>query len=136
MSFYPLTYTGPWIGMPTEADFEFVELPGKGKCVASKRSFDPGELVFVFSGQAIPHVTLRSLRMTDALNLHDPFFMGYVAHSCEPNCHVDMERLSFTATRFITAGDLITMDYMQTETKLFRRFDCACGAPKCRGLIG
>lgn len=136
MSFYPLNFQDGWIGAPSEADFQFVDLPGKGKCVVTRRSFEPGELVFVFTGQAIPRVTLRSLRLNDHLNIHDPYFMGFIAHSCEPNCTVDMSKLSFTATRFIAPGDLVTMDYMQTEERLFRRFECSCGTPSCRGLIG
>jgi hypothetical protein len=136
MSFYPPIYQNGWLGFPTDRDFEFVEHPTKGKCVAASRDFEPGELVFVFTGQLTPRITLRSLRLNEHLHLHDPYFMGFVAHSCEPNCTVDMSKLQFTSTRFIPAGELITMDYMQTEDRLFRRFECSCGTPACRGLIG
>jgi hypothetical protein len=61
--------------------------------------------------------------------------MGKVLHSSEPNMSCDMSTRTFTAIEPIAAGACITMDYEQTEDILFRAFQCACGAPTCRGLI-
>jgi hypothetical protein len=127
----------PWDGEPHSSEFELREILDVGVSVISRRQFDVGDRLFVFSGQIINRITLRTLRMPGGqLHLHDEWFMGYVAHSCEPNCYVDMERLEFQAIRPIAPGDLVTMDYMQTETELFRPFDCCCGTPSCRGRIG
>jgi hypothetical protein len=34
------------------------------------------------------------------------------------------------------AGELLTMDYDETEDILFRAFQCCCGSTRCRGTVG
>lgn len=45
-----------------------------------------------------------------------------------------METRSFYARKPIQAGDWITMNYEQTEDRLFRPFRCHCGDTPCEGL--
>ncbi|MBF0484001.1 MAG: SET domain-containing protein-lysine N-methyltransferase, partial [Candidatus Omnitrophica bacterium] len=51
------------------------------------------------------------------------------------NTYCNMETRQFIAVKPINAGELITMDYLQTEDVLFRPFNCSCGAPNCRGYV-
>lgn len=108
---------------------------GVGEGVVALVDFEPGQIVFRFTGVFSGDITQYTLRVTDNLHLHDPLFMGKILHSCDPNCSVDMHTRTFTAVRAIKAGEFVTMDYAQTEAHLFRDFDCACGAESCRGHV-
>ena len=134
-SFYPQEFISNWTGEPSINDFCISIADKIGKHVVSKKSFNVGDLVFVFSGQLITKITLRSLKVSDNLHIHDPYFMGYIAHSCNPNCSVKIDTLSFFCRRSISRGDIITMDYKETESTLFRPFQCSCGSNNCRGEI-
>ena len=61
--------------------------------------------------------------------------MGYIAHSCDPNCSVEIDTLSFYCRKDISSGDIVTMDYKETESTLFRSFNCPCGSKNCKGQI-
>ena len=134
-SFYPEEFINKWKGEPITPDFEIVISSKIGKHVVSKRNFKKGELVFIFSGQLLNKITLRSLKITDNLHIHDPYFMGYIAHSCDPNCSVEIDTLSFYCRKDISSGDIVTMDYKETESTLFRSFNCSCGSKNCKGQI-
>ena len=106
-----------------------------GEGVVSLVAFEPGDVVFAFTGFLVAAPTKFTLQASSSLHVHDPFFMGKVLHHCDPNCTVDMDRRLFIARQPIAPGDPITMDYDQTEDVLFRSFECACDAERCRGLI-
>ena len=106
-----------------------------GEGVVSLASFKKGDLVCAFTGYLVNFITQYSLALGPDLHIHDPYFMGKVLHSCDPNLHCDMKRRAFIAKRNIQSGELITMDYAQTEDKLFRPFECSCGAANCRGFV-
>lgn len=99
------------------------------------RDFDQGEVVFVFTGLVVPNRTQHSLMVKEGLHIHDPWVMGKVLHSCEPNMTVSMEQRLFRAVRDIKTGEYLTMDYASTESVLYRCFDCRCGAKRCRKRI-
>ncbi len=106
-----------------------------GSGVISKAAFKKGEIVFGFTGFTIDFITQFSLQYGKNMNIHDPFFMGKVLHSCDPNTSCDMQRRIFIARRDIHPGELVTMDYEQTEDVLFKPFLCQCGAGNCRKII-
>jgi hypothetical protein len=106
-----------------------------GEGVVALRSFAVGELVFRFTGFYTSEITLFTLQVKPGLYLHDPYFMGKVLHRCDANCDVDMETRTFTARRPINPGDWVTMNYEQTEDRLFRSFECVCGERKCEGFV-
>jgi uncharacterized protein len=108
---------------------------GVGEGVVALAEFRKGELLFAFTGFIVPEITQYSLKLTDEQHIHDPYFMGKVLHSCQPNAYCDMERRRFVALEQILIGDLITMDYAQTEDVLFKPFTCRCGAANCRKYI-
>jgi hypothetical protein len=88
------------------------------------------------NGTLSTEMTLHSLQMAPGLHLDDPYLAGKVLHSCEPNSWLDVETRIYFATRDIAAGELLTMDYDETEDILFRSFECCCGSTRCRGTIG
>jgi tyrocidine synthetase-3 len=135
MRFYPDFYP-TFAYEPTKDRFEIRYIgDGVGQGVVSLVEFEPGDTVFRFTGVFSSEITLFTLRVNDFLHLHDPFFMGKILHSCDPNCHVDMETRTFTAIKPIQAGEFVTMDYAQTEAILYRPFPCECGAVNCRHFI-
>src|SRR5690606_6424288 len=108
----------------------------RGQGVLVLRDFSQGSVLFRMNGTLSTEMTLHSLQMAPGLHLDDPFIAGKVLHSCQPNSWLDVETRIFFATRDITAGELLTMDYDETEDILFRAFQCCCGAPSCRGTVG
>ena len=131
-------YPEKWPVIKNEAtteNFGIVEIIGKGEGLRTKKSFSKGELVFSFSGFLIPWRTLYTLEVSPILHIEDPYVMGKVIHSCDPNMSCDMKSLTFTATRDIESGEILTMDYETTESILFRRFTCNCGSENCRKTI-
>jgi hypothetical protein len=126
--------------VPNEAcweDFQVLDVDGKrGQGVLVLRDFSQGSVLFRMNGTLTTEMTLHSLQMAPGLHLDDPYFAGKVLHSCEPNSWLDVETRIYFATRDIEAGELLTMDYDETEDILFRAFDCCCGAASCRGRVG
>lgn len=112
---------------------EYTQRFGEG--VVSKTFFGKGELIFRFDGTVLNHQTLYTLQKRPGVYIEDPFFVGKILHSCDPNTTVDMDNQTFWATRDIQSGDFITMDYESTEDQLFRSFHCQCGSHHCRGHI-
>jgi len=120
---------------PTKDNFSIEAAGGEcGEGVMAKIAFDPEDIVFRFTGFYTENITLFSLEVKPLSYIHDPYFMGKVLHRCEPNCSVNMKRREFKAVKPIKAGDWITMDYEQTESKLFRPFYCVCGKPECESF--
>ena len=134
LRFYP-PETRPFAGEPSRRDFAIRPAGSRGEGLVALRAFAPGESVFTFTGDLVPHITQFTLQMTPDLHIHDPYVMGKVLHHCAPNTRVDLEHRTFVATQAIAPGDFVTMDYYQTEDVLFKSFTCRCGAPQCRGAI-
>lgn len=126
--------------VPNEAcweDFRVLDVDGeRGQGVLVLRDFSQGSVLFRMNGTLSTEMTLHSLQMAPGLHLDDPYIAGKVLHSCEPNSWLDVETRIYFATRDIAAGELLTMDYDETEDILFRAFECRCGSTRCRGTIG
>lgn len=120
---------------PTKDRFQVVSTEEKGEGLAALERFEPGEIVFVFNGRLLAEQNLFTLQIRPGEYIEDPYVMGKVLHSCDPNMVADMETRTFRAVKAIKPGDFLTMDYETTEDALFRKFECGCGAPSCRGLI-
>ncbi len=122
---------------PGWEDFCVLDVDGKrGQGVLVLRDYSQGSVLFRMNGTLKTEMTLHSLQMAPGLHLDDPYFAGKVLHSCEPNSWLDVETRIYFATRDIEAGELLTMDYDETEDVLFRAFNCCCGSTQCRGTIG
>jgi len=133
--FYP-NVLPPFPHEPSPDLFEIRRISDQiGQGVVSLSYFVKGDLVCGFTGYLVNSITQYSLTLGPNLHIHDPYFMGKVLHSCDPNLFCDMKRRIFIALKDIAPGDVITMDYAQTEEKLFKPFECSCGAPNCRKII-
>ena len=132
--FYPETYT-PFTFEPVRQQIDIIQTGNKGEGLIAKIRFDKGRIVFAFTGELVAYQNLFTLQIEPGKYLHDPYVMGKVLHSCEPNMHCDMRAFTFTAVRDIEPGEYLTMDYETTEERLFRPFQCCCGSLNCRGII-
>ncbi len=121
---------------PTSNNFEIRKLDNNvGQGVVALRAFKAGELIFAFRGFLKKEISLFTLQKRPGLHLHDPYFMGKILHSCEPNASCNMRKQFFIALRDIKEGEFVTMDYDETEDVLYRSFDCSCGSINCRKVI-
>ena len=133
--FYPDALP-PFPGEPSPDKFIIRRVSTRvGEGVCSLVRFREGDVLFSFSGFLVPEITQYSLQITSEVHIHDPYFMGKVLHSCQPNSFCDIQRRIFVAVAPIAPGDLITMDYAQTEDRLYKPFHCSCGAADCRGFV-
>lgn len=132
--FYPSTIL-PFKNEPSRKKLRIIMQGEKGEGVVALAPFRKNRVVFSFRGEELSYQTLFTLQIEHGRYIHDPYVMGKVLHSCEPNMRCDMRTLTFTALRDIQPGEYLTMDYETTEEVLFREFYCGCGSPLCRGLI-
>lgn len=124
------------LGLSAEGDFVVEERePGKGKAVYTRLSHARGEMIGRFTGTVLSYRTQHTLQINPTMHLLDLDFVGYLAHSCEPNVFVDMQTLEVWTLKDISPESALTMDYAATEDELFRQFACLCGAPGCRHWI-
>lgn len=94
-----------------------------------------GDVVHHYTGLITPELRLHSLQVTETLHIADTKYIGFLSHSCDPNCRLDMSRFEVQALRDVEAGGLLTIDYAATEDVLYRQFACHCGAAACRRWI-
>lgn len=103
-----------------------------GVGIYALKPFKEGEMIGGFIGELTMALLQHSLQVRTGLNIHDPYFVGYFLHHCDPNCRLDMENQLVYCIRDIQVGEPLTMDYASTEEALFRQFACMCDAPDCR----
>lgn len=94
-----------------------------------------GEVIHRFAGVIGPELRQHSLQVAAGRHISETQFIGYLSHSCDPNCRLDMESFGLVALRDVPGDDLLTIDYAATEDVLYRQFDCNCGADDCRRWI-
>ena len=135
MRIYP-SHLSPVSLEPQAEEFRVIDVDdtcGQGLMVL--RDFQRGERLFRMNGTLTTELTLHTLQLEPSLHLDVPYVAGKVLHSCDPNSWLDVETRLFLARRPIEAGELLTMDYDETEDILYRPFTCCCGAENCRGEI-
>jgi hypothetical protein len=59
---------------------------------------------------------------------------NFINHSCDPNLRYDIAG-NVVAARFIAQGEEVFIDYGCFIVNFDEPFECACGAPNCRGRI-
>ena len=94
-----------------------------------------GEVIHRFTGVLTPELLQHSLQVSPGLHISETKIIGFLSHSCAPDCRLDMDRSELVALRDIRPGDLLTIDYAETEDVLYRQFACHCGAATCRHWI-
>jgi hypothetical protein len=103
--------------------------------VYTRKTFERGQLIARITGNIVPRLRQHTLQITPTTHLHDPYFTGFLLHSCAPNVFLDMQEFEVWALRDIEEGQALTMDYASTEDVLYRQFPCLCGTPNCRYWI-
>ncbi len=132
---YPQTFGNNPL-FPQACDFAVVPKDNNsGFGVITYRSFKAGELLAQVSGEIVPDIRQHTLQVSEGRHMYDPYFTGYLLHSCEPNVSLDMQRKTLTALTDIPIGSYLFMDYAETEDTLFKQFSCCCGSESCRGWI-
>lgn len=96
------------------------------------KSFKRGELIGSFTGVIGSEIKLHTLQISPSLHIHDPNFIGYLIHNCNPNTVLDMQGKRLYCIKDIKKSEQLTMDYATTEDVLSRQFACLCDAPNCR----
>jgi hypothetical protein len=123
-------------GYPTTADVVVNRTDErKGLGIYALRRFERGHRICRISGVISHEIRQHTLQITPSSHLHDPWFTGYLLHSCDPNVFLDILRFELWALKDIEVGEALSMDYASTEDVLFKQFPCLCGAGNCRGWI-
>jgi hypothetical protein len=99
------------------------------------RPYRRGEVIGTFLAMQTSEVNQHSLQRSPGDYLYDPYFVGYLLHSCTPNVVLDMHQQKVYCVRDIAMGAPLTMDYASTEYALFLQFPCGCGSADCRHWI-
>lgn len=121
-------------------------LPGSGTGAIAIDPIRGGETVAVFGGHVVTRDQLdrmpadrqrRSIQLDDHLYLASaeaPEPGDMVNHSCAPNCGMQGSTI-VVAMRDIAPGEELTFDYAMSDGSDYDEFECACGAPRCRGKV-
>lgn len=121
--------------LPTGNDIIKRKTAKYGVGIYTRHPYARGESIGQFIAMPSSGLRQHSLQRSPGDNLEDPYFVGYLLHSCDPNVVVDMHQQKVFCLKDIQAGEPLFMDYASTEDVLFRQFACACGAPNCRQWI-
>ncbi|MGB5326015.1 MAG: SET domain-containing protein-lysine N-methyltransferase [Pseudomonadales bacterium] len=121
--------------LPTDYEIVKNETEEFGVGIFACRAFSRGEVIAAFIGEPVTEVVQHSLQRSPGDQLLDPFFSGYLLHSCDPNAVLDMHEQKLYCLRDIALGEPLLIDYAVTEDHLFAQFECRCGAPNCRSWI-
>lgn len=139
MHFYPDSYnqsSADTLYNPKINDFTLMYLGEDCQLgLVSKVAFKENTILAKIRGQYSHEIKQHTLQVANNVHIHDPYFSGYILHSCSPNTQLDAESRLLTAIKPINPYDILTMDYAHTEDKLYKQFNCQCGSAHCRGWI-
>ena len=126
---------------------EVKPLPEKGGWgVFARQPIGAGEIITIWGGRIIsgeqfaevPPENQHSIVQIEENfysvtigDLEPPDFMN---HSCNANVGLSGQ-IVLVAMRPIAAGEEACFDYAMTDSAPYDEFDCACGAPDCRGRV-
>jgi hypothetical protein len=117
-----------------------------GSAVYALKSVKQHELLAVWGGQVVTLDQVLALPRDEqghTIQIYEGLYLApldmeepadCVNHSCNPNAGIHGQ-ISLVAMREIAAGEEITFDYAMADSSSFDEFDCACGAPTCRGRV-
>lgn len=106
-----------------------------GKSIKVLKSFKRGQKIAHVAGDVNDIISPDSVQIGPDQHLHDPYILGMLTHSCDPNTYFDIEKHELVAAKAISEGEFLTIDYTVTEDYLFRQFQCRCKTNKCKGWI-
>jgi hypothetical protein len=109
-------------------------------------ALDKNELLAMWGGRVVKLDEVMALPPDErghTIQIHDDLYLApldmqepadFVNHSCNPNAGLSGQ-IALVAMRDIVPGEEITFDYAMSDSSSFDEFDCACGAPTCRGRV-
>ncbi|ACT59159.1 SET domain-containing protein-lysine N-methyltransferase [Hirschia baltica] len=121
--------------LPTPKDIVKKTTQEFGVGIFAVRAFKRGEVIGSFVAEETDQLLQHSLQRAPNDNLHDPYFIGMLLHSCDPNVVLDMHDQKVFCVRDIEVGEPLFMDYASTEDVLFNQFACMCGSSNCRHWV-
>ena len=105
-----------------------------------------GEVVAAFGGYVVTGEQLPDFdegRVSRSIQIADDLYLlaapevedgDLVNHSCDPNCGL-VGQTVLVAKYDLESGEELTFDYGTCDASPYDEFDCACGAPRCRGRV-
>lgn len=114
-----------------------VEPSPLGSACAATQPIAQGAVVCALAwGPVSPRPTRWTLQLDAGVHAEPrPPALRYVNHHCDPNVAFDLADGVVRALRAVAAGEALTAFYPATELELAEPFSCACGAPRCVGLV-
>ncbi|RHW70557.1 SET domain containing protein [Trypanosoma brucei equiperdum] len=113
--------------------------PTMGEITYAGDFIPKGTQVFDLRGVVLPFATKHTIFVGDDEHLFLTDQARCIAHSCEPNLRVVMDRSTKSgyclSLRDIKLDEMLTYDYLTTEWELASSFRCICGTANCYGLI-
>ncbi len=123
---------------------EIKQVDGKGKGLFVNRPFRKEQSILQMNKRISlrPHInaSLNSIQIDDDtyIDVDKRQTWQYINHSCSPNTRLDLDTLSFIASKDVLAGEEITYHYCTTEFDLAAKneeFYCKCGSRNCLKVI-
>ncbi|CAI5719154.1 unnamed protein product [Peronospora destructor] len=127
--------------VPSDSDGRFYiqQLNEHWRSVVAGQSFQKDDVIGTVSEILYPMPTRFTVQITPNKHMHFTGGLEFMNHSCNPNTRikvVDTEtKILFVAMKPIKEGEHLTFDYSTSEWDMDEKFDCRCGALKCRGHI-
>lgn len=118
----------------------------RGRAAFALQPIARDELLAVWAGRVLDITGLQALSPAErshTIQIEQGLFLAsllpdepsdFINHSCAPNAGI-CGQVALVAMRAIAAGEEITFDYAMADSTPYDEFDCACGAPSCRGRV-
>lgn len=103
---------------------------GLEKRLVAIQKIEKNEIILKLTGKILNQPTKQTIQIDHKKHLKNSF-VDYLNHSCNPNSHVDTEKLSIVADRPIKPFDDITVNYLSTEYIMANPFKCNCRSKIC-----
>ena len=121
--------------------------PAKGgQGLYARQPLQADEVVLIWGGRTISADELTQVpdeRRHCVVQIEEGFYTitidppeptDYINHSCNANAGL-RGQVVVVAMRDIEAGEEVCFDYAMTDDNPYDEFECACGAPDCRGWV-
>jgi uncharacterized protein len=121
--------------------------PAKGGLgLFARHALPAGALLVVWGGDIFTYeqyMQVPEARRPHFVQVEEGLYLGapdrpepadYVNHSCSPTAGL-VGQITLIALRDIQADEEICFDYATSDGSPYDEFDCACGAPDCRGRV-
>lgn len=104
----------------------------RGTGFTAVKDIKEGEALVRFDGEAKTKPDRMTLQIGKDKHLGGP---GEVNHSCDPNCHIELDPPRLISSQKIQKGEEITFNYLTTEWEFAETFRCKCDSSNCFGKI-